>query len=244
MTDADKFSVLVFALCLACSFFFSGSETAITSFGDRKARRMQEDGGREGKLLGWWLDKPIEVLTTILLGNNVVNTILGATATAMTIRHLQGTQWGSWAVPLAVFATTVLLLIFGEIVPKALGKLFTGKAAIPALTVLYALSRAALPFVWLLSKITDRVIRRAHDPAQNGARVTSGELGYLVKVAEREGSIPAEQAQLLEQVFRFEQKVVRDIMVPRDRVVAVDLSWPLARILGVAHSTGHSRRAV
>lgn len=244
MDDADTLSLLVFALCLMCSSFFSGSETAITSFGDRKAHRLREEGGREGKLLGWWLDSPVEVLTTILLGNNVVNTLMGATATAMTIRHLGDTQYAGWAVPVAVFITTVLVLIFGEIVPKALGKLLSPKAAIPALTILHGLSRLFLPFVWILARITDRVIRRAHDPAQNGARVTSGELGYLVKVAEREGTIPAEQAQLLQQVFRFEEKIVRDIMVPRDRVVAVDLTWPLDKILRVAQATGHSRLPV
>ncbi|MFV8753895.1 hemolysin family protein [Nannocystaceae bacterium ST9] len=244
MDDADLLSLLVSVLCLGCSFFFSGSETAITSFGDRKALRIKEEGGREGKLLGWWLDHPVEVLTTILLGNNVVNTLMGATATALTIRHLENTPYGGWAVPVAVFVTTILVLMFGEIVPKALGKLFSPKLAIPALTVLHGLSRILLPFVWVLTKITDRVIRRAHDPAQNGARVTSGELGYLVKVAEREGTIPAEQAQLLQQVFRFEEKIVRDIMVPRDRVVAVDLTWPLEKILQVAHATGHSRLPV
>ncbi len=244
MDDADILALLVTGLCLMCSFFFSGSETAITSFGDRKALRLREEGGRDGKLLGWWLDHPVEVLTTILLGNNIVNTLVGATATALTIRHLEGTAYGGWAVPLAVFVTTVLVLIFGEIVPKALGKLFSPKLAIPALTILWGLSRVMLPFVWVLAKVTDRVIRRAHDPAQNGARVTSGELGYLVKVAEREGTIPAEQAQLLQQVFRFEEKIVRDIMVPLDRVVAVDLTWPLDKILRVANSTGHSRLPV
>ena len=244
MDDADTLSLLVFVLCLGGSFLFSGSETAITSFGDRKALRIKEEGGREGKLFGWWLDHPIEVLTTILLGNNVVNSLMGATATALTIRHLEGTSRAGWAVPVAVFVTTILVLMFGEIVPKALGKLFSAKLTIPALTVLHGLSRVFLPFVWVLARITDRVIRRAHDPANNGARVTSGELGYLVKVAEREGTIPAEQAQLLQQVFRFEEKIIRDIMVPLDRVVAVDLTWPIEKIMRVAHSTGHSRLPV
>ncbi len=244
MSDADTLSILVFVLCLAGSMFFSGSETAITSYGDRRARRAKEEGGREGRALGWWVDQPVAVLTTILLGNNVVNTIMGATATALAIRHLEGTKWGTWAVPLAVFVTTALLLIFGEIVPKALGKLLTNRAAVPALIVLNFLSRVAYPAVWLLTKVTERVIKRAADTEGNGARVTSGEIGYLVKIAEREGTIPAEQAQLLQQVFRFEDKIVRDIMVPLDRIVAVDLSWDLDKIKRVAHATGHSRLPV
>lgn len=246
MTDADILSLLVFALCLAGSMFFSGSETAITSYGDRRARRAKEEGGRKGNLLGWWVDEPVSVLSTILLGNNITNTLMGATATALAIRHLEQTPWGSWAVPVAVVVTTGLLLIFGEIVPKALGKLYTHRATIPVLATLKALSRVTRPLVWILAKITDAVISRAAASTEGSgtARVTSGELGYLVKVAEREGTIPAEQAQLLQQVFRFEDKIVRDIMVPLDRVVGVDMGWDIEKIKRVAHATGHSRLPV
>lgn len=245
MSDADTLSILTFVLCLAGSMFFSGSETAITSFGDRRARRAKEEGGREGGLLSWWVDRPVEVLTTILLGNNIVNTVMGATATALAIRHLADTEQASYAVPIAVFVTTALLLVFGEIVPKALGKLYTRKAAIPALRVLKGLGRLAFPFVWVLTNITQLVIRRASTSEENGtSRVTAGELGYLVRLAEREGTIPAEQAELLQQVFRFEEKIVRDIMVPLDRVVGVDLEWDVDKIKRVAHATGHSRLPV
>lgn len=244
MSDADTLSLLVFVLCLAGSMFFSSSETAITSFGDRRARRAKEEGGREGKLLGWWVDRPVRVLSTILLGNNVVNTLMGATATALAIRHLEGTARASYAVPAAVVVTTGLLLVFGEIVPKALGKLYSRRITIPMLTMLSALEKLAYPLVWSLSWITELVIRRANTEEGGAARVTSGELDYLVRVAEREGTIPAEQAELLQQVFRFEDKIVRDIMVPLDRVVGVDLEWDIDKIKRVAHSTGHSRLPV
>ena len=244
MSDADTLSILVFVLCLGGSMFFSGSETAITSYGDRRARRVKEKGGREGRLFGWWVDRPVSVLSTILLGNNITNTLMGATATALAIRHLSGTDRASWAVPVAVVVTTGLLLVFGEIVPKALGKLYSQRVAIPALSVLDVLRRLAYPIVWFLSWITELVIGRANTTEGGAARVTSGELGYLVKVAEREGSISGEQAELLKQVFRFEDRIVRDIMVPLDRVVAVDLDWGIDEIKRVAHATGHSRLPV
>jgi putative hemolysin len=246
MTDADTLSILVFVLCLAASMFFSSSETAITSFGDRRARRLEEEGGREGKVLGWWVARPVEVLTTILLGNNVVNTLMGATATALALRHLESTRYASWAVPAAVVVTTGLLLVFGEIVPKALGKLYSHRFTVPILRILGVVRWMTAPLVWLFAKMTDLVIRRATASSEeNGhSRVTSGEIGYLVKIAEREGTIPAEQAELLQQVFRFEQKIVRDIMVPLDRVVGVDLEWDVDKIKRVAHATGHSRLPV
>ncbi|PRQ07643.1 hemolysin family protein [Enhygromyxa salina] len=244
MSDADTLSVLVFVLCLVGSMFFSGSETAITSYGDRRARRAKEEGGREGEVLGWWVDHPVRVLSTILLGNNITNTLMGATATALAIRHLEGTSAAAWAVPAAVVVTTGLLLVFGEIVPKALGKLYSRRLAVQVLTMLKFMSRLTFPAVWSLAWITKLVIGRVTDSEEGAARVTSGEIGYLVRVAEREGTIPAEQAELLQQVFRFEDRIVRDIMVPLDRVVGVDLNWEVDKIKRVAHSTGHSRLPV
>jgi putative hemolysin len=245
MNDSDKLSILVFLLCLGCSMFFSSSETAITSYGDRRARRAIEEGGSGGKVWKWWIERPVDVLTTILLGNNVVNTVMGATATALAIRHLEGTEKASWAVPAAVVVTTAMLLVFGEIGPKALGKVYSRKFAPTALRGLSFVRLLSAPFVWMLSKVTELVIFRAKpDEEDIGGRVTSGELGYLVRLAEREGTIPAEQAELLTQVFRFEEKIVRDIMVPRDRVVGVDLEWDIEKIKRVAHATGHSRLPV
>ncbi len=245
MSDADVLSLLTFVLCLGGSMFFSGSETAITSFGDRRARRAKEEGGREGKVLGWWVDRPVEVLTTILLGNNITNTVMGATATALAIRHLEGTERAALAVPAAVVITTGLLLVFGEIVPKALGKLYSRKITVGVLRTLQAVRWLTAPLVWMLARMTELVIRRATSAEEDGSsRVTSGELGYLVRVAASEGTIPAEQAELLQQVFRFEEKIVRDIMVPLDRVVGVDLEWDVEKIKRVAHATGHSRLPV
>jgi CBS domain containing-hemolysin-like protein len=117
--------------------------------------------------------------------------------------------------------------------------------SIPALTVLNGLGKIFYPVVWCLSKLTEVVIGRlSRSQPDPGDKVTSDELGYLVKVAEREGTIPADQAALLERVFRFEESIVRDIMVPADRLTAIDIEWDLGEIRRVAKSTGHSRLPV
>lgn len=243
MADADLLALLVIVLCLIGSMFFSGAETAITSFGDRRARRGVSEGGRDAKALRRWVEQPVFVLSTILLGNNVTNTLLGATATALTIRRLGGTEYGEYAVPVAVVLATGLLLVFGEIVPKAIGRVYSLRLAIPLLRFLNGLGRITYPLVWLLTKLTELIIRRAvpgggADPL---ARVTQDELDFLVRIGEEEGSIPARQAAMLQSIFRFDDKTVRDIMVPLDRVTAVDLAWQIARIKEVARKSGHSR---
>jgi putative hemolysin len=243
VSDADTLSVLVMLLCLAGSMFFSSSETALTSMGPYQARKILEDGGRYARTVVTWVERPVRVLSTILVGNNVVNTLMGSVATALAIRHLGGGRWGEYAVPVAVVVTTALLLVFGEIGPKAVGRVYSKRIALPMLAALNVLDRILAPITWSLSRLTELLLRRA--PQEEAApKVTTDELDYLVKVGQREGSIPAEQAELLRGVFRFEDKITRDIMVPRDKVTAIDLEWDIVRVIERAHASGHSRMPV
>ncbi len=246
MSDADVLALLTIALCLIASMFFSSSETAITSFGERRARQLMEEGTRQGRIMSFWVREPVRVLSTILVGNNLVNTLLGSVITAFAIRHLADGEYGRYAVPIAVVAATGILLIFGEITPKAFGRLYSQRFAVPALMVLAVLARIMSPVIWLLTQITNSMLPKAarQDDVPPFHRVTQGELDYLVKVGQEEGSIPAEQAALLRGIFRFEDKVVRDIMVPRDRLTAVDLCWDVNRVQDLAASSGHSRMPV
>ncbi|MGB1015745.1 MAG: hemolysin family protein [Nannocystaceae bacterium] len=246
MDDTDTLEVLIVLLCLIGSMFFSGSETVVTSLDDRRARRLVEAGGRGSKLLAMWVHQPVRVLSTILVGNNITNTLMGALVTALAIRHFGGGPFGEYAVATAVFVTTVLLLIFGEITPKAVGRAHAEKAAIPALAILRVLSKIMAPVLWLLTKITNVIVRRlAGDQSLSPLnQVTTDEIGYLVKVGRREGSIAAEQAALLQGIVRFEDKIVRDILIPVDKVTAVDLSWGVKQVSQVAARSGHSRLPV
>lgn len=243
MSDADLLALMTMVLCLGGSMFFSSSETALTSLGPHQARKILEDGGRHARTVATWVERPVRVLSTILVGNNVVNTLLGSLTTAMAIRHLSGGRWGEYAVPLAVFVTTTLLLVFGEIGPKAAGRLYAKRIALPMLAVLNVLDRILAPVTWSLSRLTELLLRQAPQE-ESGPKVTADEIDYLVRVGQREGSIPAEQAELLRGIFRFEDKIIRDIMVPRDRVTAIDLEWDIGRVIERAHGSGHSRMPV
>jgi CBS domain containing-hemolysin-like protein len=244
MTDADTLALLVMVLCLGGSMFFSGGETAITAFGEHRAEQLKEDGGSDGRVISQWVDQPVWVLSTILLGNNITNTLLGATATALAIEHLGGGPWGSYAVPIAVLVVTGVLLIFGEIVPKAMGRIYSRQLALPILRVLKFMGSLTYPVVWTLTWVTESVIGLAVDEDGAESKLTANELGYLVKVAQRDGTIRAEQAEMLQGVFRFEDRIVRDIMVPIDRVTAVAVDAGGEAIVEAAQRSGHSRLPV
>jgi CBS domain containing-hemolysin-like protein len=240
VSDADLLALLLVLLCLGCSAFFSSSEIAITSYGEHAMRKLLEEGGKPARTVETWVRHPVRVLSTILVANNLVNTVVGSLTTALALRHLGGGEYSEWAVPIAIFFATVLVIVFGEIVPKAVGKHYSQRLALPMLTVLNVVGRVLAPATWLLTRLTDFVLRRAQTE-QQPVTVTTDDLDYLVKVGQREGSIHAEQAALLRGVFRFDDRIVRDIMVPRDRVTAVDLNWDVERVLEVAQASGHSR---
>ncbi len=246
MDEIDALQVLVVALCVVGSMFFSGSETAITSLDIRRARRVVEDGGRRGRLMAFWVNQPVRVLSTILVGNNITNTLMSALITAIAIRHLQGGPYGDYAVAGAVIFTTILLLIFGEITPKAIGRAYNEQVSLPALGVLSVLSQLMAPALWLLTRITNFVLKRftGGGNLSLSSPVTSDEIGYLVKVGRSQGSINADQAALLRRIVSFEDKIVRDIMVPVDQVTAVDLEWEVRQVREVAIRSGHSRLPV
>lgn len=240
MTDGDLLGVLLMVLCLGASAFFSGSETAILSFGEHQWRKLMEEGGRSGRVARTWVEQPVRVLSTILVGNNIVNTLIGSVTTAIVLRHFGSGPWSEYSVPIAVFVAASLVILFGEIIPKAVGKRHTARVAVPALGVLRGLGRVLAPITWVTTKLTDAVLR-PQEPELGMQRVTAEDLDYLVKVGQREGSIADDQAALLRRVFQFDDTIVRDIMVPRVRVTAVDLSWPVPRIIQVAQGSGHSR---
>jgi CBS domain containing-hemolysin-like protein len=244
VTDGDLLGLLTMVLCLGGSMFFSGSETAITSFGEHQWRKLLEDGGRPAHTAATWVHTPVRVLSTVLVGNNIVNTLLGSVATAMAIRHLGTGTWSEYSVPVAVFVAASLVIVFGEIIPKAVGKAYAHRLAVPALAVLNVMGKVLAPVTFLTTRLTSVVLKSVENQSNGPARVTAEDLDYLVKVGQREGSIAADQAALLRRIFRFEDKVVRDIMVPRDRVTAIDLSWPISRIVEAAQSSGHSRMPV
>ena len=118
--DPLYWEVLGIVGCLVLSAFFSGSETALTSLSASKTRQLVEEEGQAPLRL--WLERPIPVLTTILIGNNIVNITASALATNVANQALDGTTNQNWAIPVAIGVMTFLLLTFGEITPKAISK--------------------------------------------------------------------------------------------------------------------------
>jgi CBS domain containing-hemolysin-like protein len=201
---------------LALSAFFSASETALTSLGEARVQTLIDSGSRSAGLLRLWQTHPDRILATLLLGNTLVNVGMGSLTTL--VAHELGFDHG---IAIVAGLTTVALLIFGEITPKTFAKHHATGFAV-ALMPLVAIFHALLwPLSWVFTQIP-RLLGKGLGLERQQESVTSEELGYLIELGARQGSIDKVGEELLSSVLAFTEVLVKEIMIPRTQVVALD----------------------
>jgi putative hemolysin len=184
------------------------------------------------------LDQPERLLSTILLGNNLVNILF---ATLMTIVTLSVIDDETVGVIVATVLGTTVLLLFGEIIPKALAVRYAERVAILYTRPLQAFELLLWPVVLILRFISKSVVpgRRQQDAESHS--ITEGELRTLIDIGEAEGAFEPEEAELLENVFRFGDRQVREVMTPRTEMVFVEHGATLTEFLRIYSQNTHTR---
>ena len=233
----DSTAIIGFITCGVFSALFSGAETAITGLGSLKAKHILDTKGERAKELNLWLHHPSRVLTTILLFNTAVNILASAIATEYANRH-----FNDKALAIATGFTTLVVLIFSEIIPKTLGKIYTENLAIPAMKFVYFWYWVTLPIVIGLSYLASSLIALfgggKHQP---GPQITEEELEFLVNVGEKAGVFEETKQDMISGVFEFDEIKVREIMTPRTDMTAIELKSALRDAVKVAYESGHAR---
>ena len=190
---------------LILSGFFSSAETALFSIGKTRIRHRAKQGDRAFILIERMKANPHRLLSTILIGNNIVNVGAAAIATSIAID-----MFSSYAVGLATGVMTLLILIFGEVLPKSIAErnnLFIGKMSIYPV---YWLSILFLPIILFLNFIPIITGKIKRTPS-----VTEEELLTFVEVVEEEGEIKEEEKELIHNIFEFDDTNASEIMTPR-----------------------------
>jgi putative hemolysin len=228
--------IFVIALCLMLSALFSAAETAITSLGSLKARHILDNEGRSVRPLTLWLSHPGRVLTTILIFNNLVNILASAIITNLTAQLAQ-----SRALGIATGISTLLVLIFGEIIPKSFGRTHADKVAIPALNGIYAVYTCTAPLVWVFSELANRLVTLIGGVKKEAPPITEEELEFLVNVGERAGVLEETKKDMLVGVFEFDETKVREIMTPRPDIRWITMDATLNEVLSSVVESGMSR---
>ena len=216
---------------LLCSAFFSAAEVALLSLSPAKVRTMAESQSRTARLVAVLKNRPRQMLITILLGNNVANTALSVLAAAWT-----AARFGSAALGVVTGVVTMLLLLFGEIVPKNLAHRYSQQMACLAAPVLLALLFALYPLVWALAKLLLLM-----EPETEHKHFSDEELLALAEIGEEEGQLQAPERQRIEGVLDFSERTAAEVMTPRTNIDALEEGETLASAVKFFLEKTHSR---
>ncbi len=208
------FEMTLLIICLVLSGFFSSSETALFSISKIKALHIAKDGSRTGHLILKMKQDAHTLLTTILIGNNLVNIGGSALATSIAISHFQ-----SNAVGIATGAMTFIILVFGEIFPKSFATQHSVLVARGVIFPLFWLSKILWPLILLLNFIPK--LHGAANPKYHA--VTEDELMTMVEVVEEEGEIKEAEKEYITNIFEFDDTSCCEIMTPRADMYVVDV---------------------
>ena len=211
-------------ICLLFSAFFSSSETAYTSLQRIRVEHLIENKVRGARRVARIIERPEKFLSTVLLGNTLVNTAAAALATAMAIY-----VWGEQGILYATIGLTVLLLIFCEATPKTIAARHAERLSIIYARPLGFISWLFTPFVIILSWIASGSTRLigGKTPAPRSL-ASPEEIRTMISVGHKEGTVEEAEAEMLHKVFDFGDRPVREVMVPRPEVVSIEQGSKLA----------------
>jgi putative hemolysin len=226
------------------SAFCSGTETALTALGENRARQLRDSGTRGARRLGLWVEHPERVLSTLLIGNTLVNVGAGALAGSVAVDLAHAAGWNEASVVAsATAAVTLVVLFLGEIVPKTLAKRHPVSVTMAVLPAVQAMTTLLWPVSWAAGRATHALLgalgKKGSAPA-----VTSEEIEYLIEVGTREGVLDEVKEELLNSVLEFADRVVKEIMVPRTRMVAIDREVSPEELVRIVTENPFSRMPV
>ena len=215
MDSSDIGSLVVIAILISCSAFFSATETAFSSLNRVRIKNMAAEGNKRAALVLKLSERYDRTLSSILIGNNVVNIGTTAIATLLFVKWL-----GASGATVSTAVTTVVVLVFGEITPKTIAKEVPEAFALAVAPLLNALNMLLTPINFLFSQWKKLIARLLN--ISGSAGITEEEILTLVNEAEQSGSIGEEDADMIENVFAFNDCRVDDVLTPRVDIVAAE----------------------
>jgi putative hemolysin len=237
MSNTDVIFLVLFFVCLLFSAFFSSSETAFISLQKLRVRHLAETEGGAARDVSEMAKKPEHLLTTVLMGNNLVNTAAAALVTLVTASVLSE----GWSLLATTVGVTIMLLVFGDILPKIVAVRFSERLALlyarPMKLLIWVLSPLAAIFVWVADKFAWLV---GATPTQK-TLTSEAEIRTAVSLGMAEGTVGESKAEMLEGVFRFGDRHVAELMVPRPDITWVEKGTKLREFLSIYAQTPYSR---
>jgi len=230
-------SIVIMVVCILCVAFFSSSEASLISVSKIRIRHLAEQGNRAAQAVKRVVDHHDRLFATILLTENTFIILASSIGTALAVSFL-----GEEGVLIATATMTVLIVIFGEITPKTIAAQHAERVSLFAGRPIELIIRLMTPIVYifaLLPRLIAGVIGRF--PGHKLPFVTQAELRMLIDIGEEEGTVEEVAGDMLENVFKFGDRRVREVMVPRPEMVGVEKNTSIADFLKVFAAAAYTR---
>lgn len=229
--------IILLVVLLFMSAFFSMSETALMAINKIRIKHMVEEGVKGAKLVEKLIEDPNKLLGAILIGNNIVNIGASSIATSLAI-----SIWSENAVGAVTLVMTVLVLIFGEITPKSIAKQKSEQVSLMVSKPIKICVFIFKPFINVFTGISSVFIRLfGADPNAAEPFITEEELRTMVDVSEEEGVLEEVEKEMIFNVFDFVDSQVKDVMVQRVDIVAVEVNDSYDCVLNIIQKEQFSR---
>ena len=225
--------IFLFILCVIFSAFFSSSEVALISMTRAKVRTLDNENRVGSHALVALKESPEHLLTTILIGNNIVNIAAASIATAIAIK-----MFGDVGVGIATGFVVIILLVFGEIGPKIYASRASDSFALAVAPVILFLSKLFTPVIWLVERVSP-TLGIGKDTAEPA--VTEEEIKEWIDVGKEDGTIEQDEQDMLYSVLEFGDTTAREIMTPRVNVILMEDTISFEEAIRIFNETGFSR---
>jgi len=240
MSGTETLYIVFLFVCLLLSAFFSSSETAFIALQRIRVEHLVNTKVKGADRVSRMLQHPEKLLSTILLGNNFVNTAAAALATILAV-SLWGEERG---VLIATIVVTITLLVFCETTPKTIATQHAERLSLVLARPIEIISWLLTPLVVALSWIASGFSKLAGGAPVPRSLVSEEEIRTMISVGHKEGTVEKDEAEMLHKVFDFGDRPVRDVMVPRPEVVCIEQGSKLADFLSLYAESPLSRLPV
>lgn len=237
MDASPIIQLVIILILLVLSSFFSSSETALTTVNKHKLRTLADNGNKSAAKVLCITENPGKLLSTILIGNNIVN-ILASSLTTTLCAQVFGNKY----IAVGTGILTLLVLIFGEITPKTLATQYAVNLSMIFVYPISILMVILTPLIWLLNILTSGLFRLfGVNPDQDNNAMTESELRTIVDVSQEEGVIEQEERFMISNVVDFGDALSKDIMIPRADVVCADVNSTYEELVDIFMKETYSR---
>ena len=232
----DWFSYILLVILIALSAFFSASETAYTTVNKIRLQNYVDAGSKKAKTALFIAENYDRTLTTILIGNNIVNIGASSIATLLFVK-----LFGPSGAAISTAVMTILILIFGEVLPKSFAKESSEKFALAFSRPLRILMTLFWPVVFLFIQLKKVAKHLSPIKEEETPTVTEQELKFIVESIEDEGVLEKQESELVQHALEFDEKTVQEVLTPRVDMTTLDIEDDLQTNIGLVLTERFSR---